>query len=54
MKKRLLIIMSLIFVFAIAFTGAGITGKNLLNEGDAASSKQEMAIDALTTAENQT
>lgn len=54
MKKRLLIIMSLIFVFAIAFTGAGITGKNLLNEGDAASSKQEMAIDALTTAENKT
>lgn len=54
MKKRLLIIMSLIFVFAIAFTGAGITGKNFLNEGDAASSKQEMAIDALTTAENKT
>lgn len=46
MKKKLLIVLSLFFIFAFSFAGMGMTY--------ASSSQREIIVDALTTAENRT
>ncbi len=49
MRKKLLIILSMIFVFAFSIAGLGMTGANFLTRGE-----QVYVVDALTKAENKT
>ncbi len=52
MKKKLFIVLSLVFIFAVTFTGIGLTASHVVNAND--NSQQSAVLDALTTAENKT
>ncbi len=53
MKKKLLIVLSLVFVFAITVAGIGMTSTSLISKGKE-NSEQNLVVDALTTAQNKT
>ncbi len=52
MKKKLIIVLSIVFIFALTFTGVGLTTSHIVNAGEKA--EQSEVLDTLTTAQNKT